>query len=62
MEPSKKQQKRMFFRYGTRYEDVLRELGINQETVILLKDGELVPLDEVASSGNLSIKKITSQG
>ncbi|WP_298683228.1 hypothetical protein [uncultured Methanomethylovorans sp.] len=52
----------MAFLSGTKYEDVLRELRINQETVLLFKDGELVPSDGVASPGNLSILKITSKG
>ncbi|WP_292352304.1 hypothetical protein [Methanomethylovorans sp. PtaU1.Bin093] len=62
MEPSEEPPKTMAFLSGTKYEDVLRELRINQETVLLFKDGELVPSDGVASPGNLSILKITSKG
>ncbi len=62
VEPSEEPPKNMAFPSGTKYEDVLRELRINQETVLLFKDGELVPSDGVASSGNLSILKITSKG
>lgn len=62
VEPSEEPPKNMAFPSGTKYEDVLRELSINQETVLLFKDGELVPSDGVASPGNLSILKITSKG
>lgn len=47
---------------GTTYEDLLRIVGINQETVIVLKDGQSVPLDGVVMSGNLSILRIVSGG
>ncbi|MGB3908109.1 MAG: hypothetical protein WBL02_06715 [Methanomethylovorans sp.] len=62
VDPSEGLPKTMAFLSGTKYEDVLKELMINQETVLLLKDGEFVPSDEVVSSGNLSIVKITSRG
>ena len=62
VDPSEGLPKTMAFLSGTKYEDVLKELMINQETVLLLKDGEFVPSDEVDSSGNLSIVKITSRG
>nr|WP_321420769.1 hypothetical protein [uncultured Methanomethylovorans sp.] len=52
----------MEFLPGKKYEDLLRELKINPETVLLLKDGELVPSDGIATSGNLSIIIITSKG
>lgn len=47
---------------GTTYEDLLRIVGINQETVIVLKDGQSVPLDGVVMSGNLSILRTVSGG
>ena len=47
---------------GTTYEDLLRIVGINQETVIVLKDGQSVPLDGMVMSGNLSILRTVSGG
>jgi sulfur carrier protein len=47
---------------GTTYEKVLEILDINQETVLLLKEGQAVPLDGMAVSGNLTIMYIASQG
>ncbi|MFA0822904.1 MAG: hypothetical protein ACC612_08425 [Methanomethylovorans sp.] len=62
VEPSKEPLSIMEFLPGKKYEDLLRELKINPETVLLLKDGELVPSDGIATSGNLSIIIITSKG
>jgi sulfur carrier protein len=46
----------------TTYENVLDILGINQETVLLLKDKKSVPFDGIAVPGNLTIMCIASQG
>ena len=46
----------------TTYENVLDILGINQETVLLLKDKKAVPIDGIAVPGNLTIMCIASQG
>ncbi|WP_406669881.1 hypothetical protein V7O67_08715 [Methanolobus sp. ZRKC4] len=47
---------------GTTYEKVLDLLDINQETVLILKEGQAVPFDGMAVSGNLTIMCIASQG
>ncbi|WP_319507298.1 hypothetical protein [uncultured Methanolobus sp.] len=47
---------------GTTYENVLDILGINQETVLLLKEKKVVPIDGIAVSGKLTIMCIASQG
>ncbi|MBN2111079.1 MAG: hypothetical protein JW705_08360 [Methanosarcinaceae archaeon] len=47
---------------GTTYEKVLQLLDINQETVLVLKEGQAVPIDGMAVSGNLTIMCIASQG
>ncbi|TGC07457.1 hypothetical protein CUN85_11215 [Methanolobus halotolerans] len=47
---------------GTTYEKVLEILDINQETVLILKEGQAVPFDGMAVSGNLTIMCIASQG
>ena len=46
----------------SKYEDLLKILGINQETVIVLKDGQAVPLDGTVTSDNLTILRIVSGG
>ncbi|MDG6243197.1 MAG: hypothetical protein QCH31_02220 [Methanolobus sp.] len=52
---------------GTTYENVLDILGMNQETVLILKENfskekEAVPVDGIAVPGNLTIICIASQG
>ena len=47
---------------GTTYEKVLEILDINQETVLILKEGQAVPSDGMAVSGNLTVMYIASQG
>lgn len=46
----------------TTYECLLDMLDINQETVIVLKDGQAVPLDGTVTSCDLTILKIVSGG
>jgi sulfur carrier protein len=46
----------------TTYENVLDILGINQETVLILKDKKAVPIDGIAVPGKLTIMCIASQG
>lgn len=46
----------------TTYGYLLDMLDINQETVIVLKDGQAVPLDGTVMSDNLTILKIVSGG
>ncbi len=44
------------------YGHLLDMLDINQETVIVLKDGQAVPLDGTVMSDDLTILKIVSGG
>ena len=46
----------------TTYECLLDDLEINQETVIILKDGQAVPLDGTVTSSDITILKIVSGG
>ncbi|WP_292469316.1 hypothetical protein [Methanolobus sp.] len=46
----------------TTYEKVLDILGINQETVLIFKKKQVVPIDGIAVPGNLTIMCIASQG
>lgn len=47
---------------GTTYEKILETLGLNQETVLILNNGQAVPVDGAAMSGNMTIICIASQG
>lgn len=47
---------------GTTYEKILETLGLNQETVLLLNNGQAVPVDGAAMFGNLTLICIASQG
>ncbi|MCD4703526.1 MAG: hypothetical protein K8R64_04415 [Methanosarcinaceae archaeon] len=47
---------------GATYESLLNILDINEETVLVLKDGEAVPLDGTVVSSNLEILYIASGG
>ncbi len=47
---------------GTTYENVLDILGINQETVLILKEKKAVPIDGIAVPGKLTIMCVASQG
>lgn len=44
------------------YEELLNILDINPETVLVLNNGQAVPLDEIIDSGDLTILKIVSGG
>jgi sulfur carrier protein len=44
------------------YEDVLDILGINQETVLILKGKKAIPIDGIVVPGKLTIMCIASQG
>ena len=47
---------------GSTYEDLLRELKINQETVIVLRDGLPVPLDAKVSQSDITVLRVVSGG
>ena len=47
---------------GATYEELLKTLDINEESVIVLKDGQATPLDGVVESGSIQVLKITSGG
>ncbi|MDY6865249.1 MAG: MoaD/ThiS family protein [Halobacteriota archaeon] len=44
------------------YEDLLRGLKINQETVIVLRDGLPVPLDAKVSQSDITVLRVVSGG
>lgn len=44
------------------YEDLLKSLSINPEIVIVLCNGESMPLDEKVTSGDVEILKVVTGG
>ena len=44
------------------YEDLLNTLKINQETVLVLNEGNAVPLDGVVTSDKLTILRVVTGG
>jgi sulfur carrier protein len=47
---------------GRTYEDLLRELDFNPETVIVLNDGDPVPFDDKIRKGEITIIRAVSSG
>lgn len=47
---------------GTGYSQVLNDMGINPETVVILKDGLPVPTDEVVEEGTVKVIRVISGG
>lgn len=47
---------------GKTYEDILKELGINPETVVIVKEGLPVPSDEKVEEGEVKILRVISGG
>jgi sulfur carrier protein len=47
---------------NTTYEDLLDTLEINQETVLVLNEGNAVPLDGTVSSDTLTILRVVTGG
>ncbi|NPV62877.1 MAG: MoaD/ThiS family protein [Methanotrichaceae archaeon] len=47
---------------GSTYEDFLAAQDINPETVVVLRDGDPVPLDDEIEDGEISIIRVVSSG
>lgn len=45
-----------------RYSEILESLGINPETVVLVKDGMPVPVEELAEEGEVKVIRVISGG
>lgn len=41
---------------------ILKELGLKEEEVLLIKDGELLPLDEPVEEGEVRVVPVVSGG
>ncbi len=47
---------------GEKYSEVLEKLGINPETVVIVRDGLPVPVDDVAEGGEIKVVRVISGG
>jgi len=47
---------------GKTYSDLILDLGINPETVIVMRNSTPVPLDEKAESGEITVMRVISGG
>ncbi|WP_202318886.1 ubiquitin family protein [Archaeoglobus neptunius] len=47
---------------GQRYSEILDSLGINPESVVVVKDGLPVPTDDVAEPGEVKVIRVISGG
>lgn len=47
---------------GLTYEDLLDILNINPETIVILKDGNPVPVDDVLEAGGVEVIRVVSSG
>ncbi len=47
---------------GKSYADVMLDLGINPETVIVIRDSTPVPIDEKVEEGEITVMRVISGG
>ena len=47
---------------GKRYYDLLQKLEINPETVVIVKDGLPIPVDDKIEAGRIKIIRVISGG
>ncbi len=47
---------------GRKYSEILESLGINPETVVVVRDGTPVPVDDVAEDGEVKVIRVISGG
>ncbi len=47
---------------GKTYSDILEDLGINPETVIVVRETDPVPIDSKASEGEVKVLRVISGG
>ncbi len=45
-----------------RYSDILKELGINPETVVIIKDKIPIPTDDFVEEGEVVVMRVISGG
>ena len=47
---------------GTTYSEILETMGINPETVVVVRDGLPVPMDDKAEEGEIKVIRVISGG
>ncbi len=47
---------------GRKYSDILESQGINPETVVIVRNGTPVPVDDVAEDGEVKVIRVISGG
>ncbi|AGK61799.1 Sulfur transfer protein involved in thiamine biosynthesis [Archaeoglobus sulfaticallidus PM70-1] len=55
-------EKELILEENSTYLDILNIFSINPESVLILKDGSPVPLDDVVEEGEIKIMKVISGG
>jgi len=57
-----KDQEEVEIEKGKRYSDLLNLLGINPETVVIVRDGKPVPVDDFVEEGEIVVMRVISGG
>uniref|UniRef100_A0A7C2N618 MoaD/ThiS family protein n=1 Tax=Archaeoglobus fulgidus TaxID=2234 RepID=A0A7C2N618_ARCFL len=47
---------------GQSYSEILESLGINPETVVIVRDNLPVPVDDIAEGGEVKVVRVISGG
>ena len=47
---------------GKKYSDLLEEIGINPETVVIVKNSTPIPVDEIVEEGEVRVLRVISGG
>ncbi len=55
-------EKEIYVNAGERYSDVLEQIGINPETVVLVKNSKPIPIDDVVKDGEVKVLRVISGG
>ena len=58
----KEKEKELEVEEGTRYSEILSNLGINPETVVLVKDNVPIPIDDFVEDGEVVVMRVISGG
>ncbi|MFN3384561.1 MAG: hypothetical protein ACK401_06680 [Archaeoglobaceae archaeon] len=58
----KRSEETLELRKKIRYIEILESLGINPETVVLVKDTTPLPLDDYAEDGEVTVIRVISGG
>ncbi len=50
------------FEKGERYSDLLTKIGINPETVVIVRDEKPIPVDDFVEEGEAKVMRVISGG